>query len=852
MIEEIISENLILYSWINFDYYNLKEVSMSEGKLIAIVDSNDSILIWKQLNDTFPLKTNNGSIVSIIMNQFHDIRKISWVLGEETLAIKELDRLVLWDPLNNNEIFSIKSVDELYFVKKIDDKYIMCTPTGRLILFNQHMMEIQPSRGDLIWTTESSIVIHPHKYSFSEGQFIRDELILNKFDRRAKRFLRGANSRKFENVFAIEKKELKQLNYGIPPHYLYQFNDSDPILVVTLENGIFVKSSNIALLIDYENRSFSKLPESLAIITEQSSSSKYYKIISPNNEYQLANVNNRLVQSNLLDIIKQDELELTNLIYCLQAESNPEIDFTHVNFHSGFIWVPDYYNNHILYDLLTNTRYFVNETQHRKFINIFVDVETNYLLEWEKGSGYPEGKLYYHGLMENQNELIYDFQKSQLIVETTNMSTIDNISQVQLIEKNPIIIPSWTKIDLYVYYKDKKFLTTMSLSSFYMMLSKWISLDSLNEIEISEKNPRGYAFIKYGNLNLIYENKSYFLEGISPIWDYRADLGLIAVSSFDENIYLWNLKEYLPVISYKIGLPYSIEISPSGRYLFTLSFGMTNMTVNEESRQFNFDFPKITISVFDVTNNKRYSRSHRFPTHLVSPKISVNLTNEDNELVVTIPSYIDKYSSIKLIFNTLKEQFQEKRENSKITFQETHSYRNKLSQIKDGNEFPVEKHPEIKREYTNHSAFIHEYSLYRKSENLIIASFLSNTIVVEQLSTEEIFFHKEKTTLDMPFYNDKMKPIYVDSQHKEQLKSLHLIKFDKVDELPIFHSQSLVYKNQNQAYLIRFSKFLENILTGNQVHTQQGISFFAEDIKPFQSVVKSLYDTIMSKLHKSK
>jgi len=568
--------------------------------MAAIVDSKNSILIWTQLDDIFPPKVNHGSLVSIILNQFQDIQKISWVVGEETLVIKELDRLILWDPINNNEIFSMKSSDELYFVKKIDDKYIMCTPTGRLILFNQHMMEIQPSKGDLIWTTESSIVIYPYKYSFSEGQFIRDELIPDKFDRRAKRFLRGANSRKFENVFAIEIQQLKQQNYAIPPHYLYQFNDLDPILVVTLENGIFVKSSTVALLIDIENGSFSKLPESLSIITENDSSKKYFKIISPNNEYQLAVVNNTLIQNNLVDLLKQDELELNNIIYSLQAESGPEFDLTHINFLSGYICIPDYYNNHILYDLLTNIRYLVNETQQRKFIRLFVDIETNYLLEWDKGNGYPEGKLYYHGLTDDKDELIYDFQKSHLIVETTNSNTVDNISQVRLVENNPLIIPAWTKMDLYVYYKDKKFQTSISLSSFFMILNKWISLDSINEIELEEKNPRGYAFIKYGNLNLTYKNKTYFLEGISPVWDYRQDLGLLAVASFDEKIYLWNLEEYLPVVSFKIGLPFSIEISPSGRYVFTLSFGLTNMAINDESRQFSFDYPKITITVFDV------------------------------------------------------------------------------------------------------------------------------------------------------------------------------------------------------------------------------------------------------------
>lgn len=820
--------------------------------MVALVDSNDSILIWKQHEDIIPPSGKNGLIVSIIVNQFHDIQNISWVLGEETLAIKELDRLILWNPINNSEIFSIKNTDDLYFVKKIEDKYIMCTPNGRLILFNEHMMEIQPSKGELIWVNESSIVVYPYKYSFSEGHFIRDDLILDKFDRRAKRFLRGANSRKFENVYAIETKQLKQQDYAIPPQYLYQFNDLEDILVVTLEHGIFVKSSTIALLIDYENKSFSKLTNPLSIIMESSNLNNYFKILSPNCEYRIMQVDNKLVQSKLLDLVKEDELELNNLIYSLQAESNPEMDFTHLNFQLGFIWIPDYYNNHVLHDLLTNTRYFVNETHHRKFIDVFVDSETNYMLEWEKGNGFPEGQLYFHGLNVDKNELIYDFQKSQLIHEAANLNSLDNTAQLQLVEKNPIIIPSWTMIDLYVYYKEKKFLTPLSLSSLFMIMNKWISLDSINDFDFVEKNPRGYAFIKYGNLNLKYENKSYFLEGISPIWDYRSDLGLIAVASFDEKIYLWNLDEYLPVISYKIGLPYSIEISPSGRYVFTLSFGLTNMTISEESRQFSFDYPKITVTIFDVKKNKRYSRSLRFPTHLVSPKISVKLTSEKTELSVIIPSYIDKQSTIELIFDTVKEHFQVKPENSKITFTETHSYRKGLSQIKDGNEFPVEKHPEIKREYANHLSFIHEYSLYRKSDNRIIASSLSNTITVEQISTEEIFFHQEKVSLEMPFYNDKMKPIYIDSQYKEQLQSLKLIKLSKSNELPILHTHSLVYRNRNQAYLIRFAKFLENILTSNQIHTPQGISFFAEDIKPFQSLVKSLYDEIKSKLKKSK
>ncbi|MHA2099605.1 MAG: hypothetical protein ACW99A_13090 [Candidatus Kariarchaeaceae archaeon] len=822
--------------------------------MTAIVDPQDIILIWKQHEDTVPPAGENGSLVSIIINQFKEIRKIAWVIGEETLVIKEENKITLWDPLNNKLVFSINTSEELYFVKKIEDKYIMCTPSGRLILFNEHMMEIQPSKGELIWITESSIIIYPYEYLFDDGQFIRQTIEDNRTDRRLRRYIRNANSLRFENIFGNQIRDIVQRDLEIPEQYLYRFDIEDDIYVHVVQNGSLIKSEKYAIFIHDETVSISLLAESKCVVFSENSDLGYVHFISPNNEYLIQRKNEKITQKTLIEIIKEQDLSLQNLNPSLLIPFNISPKYTHINLQYGLMWVPDFYSSHILYDLLTNIPYHVENTRRSKFVNIFVDGEIEYILEWEKGMGYPEGQLKYYSLNEaGKRDLIYNFQKSDLDIESTNVIDEDGNTQIQIVKKNPIIVPAWNKIDLFVFYKAKQFESQISLSAFYMILEKWISLPSIEDLKISDKNPRGYAFVKYGDLSIDFENKVYHFEGVSPMWDYRPDLGLLAFSSYDENLYLWDLRQYLPIQSYKVGLPYLVEISPSGKYLLSISFGMSELTIKTEdiNGQIITEYPRITLTILDTKNGKKFSRSYKFPTHLISPKITTNMHNEENEIVIRFPSYITKGRLVKVTFNTRSKIFDYLSTTPNLTFEDTHSYQGPNSQIKDGVEFPVEEHPEIKREYQTHLSVIHDFTMYRKSDSIVVASVLKNTQVTEQLSTDDVFYHQKKIMLNLPFYGDKNRPVYIDSIHKNKLREPKLIKLDKIKNLPISHIQSLTYKNRNIAYLSRLAEFLKHILTSNQVHNSDGISFYSEDVKNFQSEVTKIYNTISTKLRKN-
>lgn len=831
----------------------MKQVSLSEKQLVAIVDNHGTIIIWKQHDNFLPPSGKNGSLVSIVINQFENIQRIVWVHGEESLVVKETEKITLWDPYNNVPLFSITNTDDLYFVKKIEDKYIMCTPSGKLILFNQHMVEIQPSSGELIWITEASIIVYPYEYLIDDGQFIRQDLEETRIDRRLRRHLRGANSKRYEFVFGIEERSIVQSSIKIPDQYIYRFDEETVLFVMTLHNGIFIKNTSSTLIIDDSIDSFALSPVSQCIISEHEKNPAYLKILSPDNEYRVVQKSGRIVIESLIDVMKADDFRLQNLPQSLLVPYQPDPSYTHIDLKLGLLWVPDFYSSHILYDLLSNTQYLISNTKHNKFVQIFADSEIEYLLEWEKGMGYPEGKLVYHDLSEDKIQVLYDFDKASLIVESSVFNKEENTSQIQILKKNPIIIPAWYKLSLFVYYEDKRFESTISLSAFYMMLSKWMSLMSVDTAQFTDKNPRGYAFVKYGDLSISFEGKSYQFEGISPIWDYRQDLGLIAFASYDGNLYLWDLEQYLPILSFRVGLPYTIEISPSGRYILILNFGMTELQIqtDENDIQFKTEYPNISIIIFDITKNKKFSRSYKFPTHLKSPKIKSQLKHEDRFLQVQFPSFIHKGSNVTVTFDTTNNKFDTKYENSKITFKETHSYQGSHSQIKEGLEFPLEPHPEIIREYQNHKAEIHDLTMYRKKDNLVIASALKNTITVSQISTEEIFLHKTKISLDMPFYGGKMRPIYIDSDYQNLINEGKFHKLDRELSLPSFHIQSLAYKNRNKSYLKRLSIFLKEIITSNQVHSINGISFYSDDVKNFQLIVSELYNTIESKIGKT-
>lgn len=848
-----ISSDLTLFSWINFDHENLKHVSLSEKQLVAVVDDHDTIIIWKQHDNFLPPSGRNGSLVTVIIDQFQNIERIAWVYGEESLVIKEPDKMTLWDPYNNVPLFTIPNTDNLYFVKKIEDKYIMCTPSGKLILFNQHMVEIQPSSGELIWQTQSSIVVYPFEYLFDEGQFIRQELEDNRIDRRLRRHIRGANSKSYEFVFGVEERAITASAIKIPDQFLYRFEEGSVIFIAALHNGILVKNVTSTLFIDDSTNSYVLSPVSQCIITENEKNPAYVKLLTPENEYRIVQKSGRIVIESLTDIMKNEEFRLQNLPYSFLIPYKPELSYTHIDLKMGLMWIPDFYSSHILYDLLTNEQYLIDNTIHNKFVQVFVDSDIDYVLEWEKGMGYPEGKLRYHQLDEDKHEILYDFDKTSLTIESQIFNKEENTAQTQLLMKNPLIIPAWNRISLFVYYGEKRFESIVSLSAFYMMLSKWISLQNIDQATFSEKNPRGYAFVKYGDLSISFEGKSYHFEGISPIWDYRPDLGLIAFASYDENLYLWDLEQYLPIHSFRIGLPYTIEISPSGRYLLTINFGMTELQIQDDESELSTssDYPKLSITIFDTTKKKKFSRSYKFPTHLKSPKIISQLEEEDTFLQVNFPSYIHKGSSTSVIFDTVSSKFETKYENSKITFKDTHSHHGSLSQIKEGLEFPVEPHPEIKREYQYHTAEIHDFTMYRKNDSLVIASVLKNTETVPQVSTELIFLHKEKISLDMPFYAGKMKPIYIDSEFQNLIRDAKLLKLDRDLSLPSHQIQSLAFKNKNKAYLKRLAIYLKDIITSNQVHSDNGIAYFSEDVKNFQSKLNALYTAIEAKIGKN-
>ncbi|MFV2014466.1 MAG: hypothetical protein ACC656_03480, partial [Candidatus Heimdallarchaeota archaeon] len=305
--------------------------------------------------------------------------------------------------------------------------------------------------------------------------------------------------------------------------------------------------------------------------------------------------------------------------------------------------------------------------------------------------------------------------------------------------------------------------------------------------------------------------------------------------------------------SFRIGLPYIIKISPSGRFLLIMNFGMTELQIESEDIEDHIisEYPNISITIFDTAKNKKFSRSYKFPTHLKSSAISYQLEHEEKFLRVQFPSYIDKGSLVTVTFDTMNYKFDIKYENSKIIFKDTHSYQGSLSQIKEGLEFPLEPHPEIKREYHHHTSEIHDLTMYRKKDNLVIASALKNTETIAQISTEEIFLHKTKISLDMPFYGGKMRPIYIDSEYKNLTKEAKLIKLYRDQSLPNYYIQSLTYKNKNKAYLKRLSVFLKDIITSNQVHSDNGIAFYSEDVKTFQTAINKLYDIVESKTGKS-
>ncbi|MFV2016869.1 MAG: hypothetical protein ACC656_15670, partial [Candidatus Heimdallarchaeota archaeon] len=331
-----------------------------------------------------------------------------------------------------------------------------------------------------VWQTKTSIIVYPFEYLFDDGQFIRQELEENRTDRRLRRHIRGANSKKYETVFGIEDRRVVQSSMKMPDQYVYRFTEESVLFIRALHNGVFIKNTSSTLFIDDTISSYVLSPISQCIVSENEKNPAYVKILSPKNEYRIIQNSGRVVLENLIDIMQDEEFRLQNLPRSLLIPFHLELSYTHFDFKIGLMWVPDFHSSHILYDLLTNTPYLISNTLHNKFVQVFVDSNMEYLLEWEKGMGYPEGKLLYHQLSEDKYEILYDFNKSSLNIENQIFNQEEKTVQIQILKKNPIIIPAWDKISLFVYYEEKHFESVISLSAFYMILTKWMSLQNLD------------------------------------------------------------------------------------------------------------------------------------------------------------------------------------------------------------------------------------------------------------------------------------------------------------------------------------------------------------------------------------
>ncbi|MHA2250883.1 MAG: hypothetical protein ACXAD7_11005, partial [Candidatus Kariarchaeaceae archaeon] len=498
--------------------------------------------------------------------------------------------------------------------------------------------------------------------------------------------------------------------------------------------------------------------------------------------------------------------------------------------------------DHFFIDLFENNGVIFSDTFQNIITTVYVNENGKSVVEWLPGSRYPEGTLIQREINNPDNKnILYDLSelprsKSENFELGTSKQVSFTQDQLQEIDASfPLIIPSWSHVELFVHYHGEHYSQSLSISTINLLFNSWSESKHATKLEYQHDLSPSHAFIQFGDLKFTYKGKDLVFEGIAPIWQFDEKLGLLVTVSVDAHAYIWNLKEdnCLPIGNFKINIPHSIEISPDGRMIAAISFsiseakmlGRTPTSESTSTPSIKTLYPLINLYIYNVHKQKRYKRSIRFPTHLNRLKTTISINFQEDAIVFSFPSFLDLDNYSTMIFDLYSNKFSKQSVSSISRYWKSHSKNSPVNQLSKGEEYPIEPHPEIKREYSQRPFYLLDKDLIRKSDQILIASAEVAPQIIPQLSTSEIYTLKDTSEIRLPFSPNRNKPIYLSTDDSKLFQIKTYLKLPRLKHFPVFHTIPIVLGGKSIGYLQRLKRFIQRIIDDECIHNENGIAF---------------------------
>ncbi|MHA2502098.1 MAG: hypothetical protein ACXAE3_04460 [Candidatus Kariarchaeaceae archaeon] len=806
----------VFHHFVIFDFDSIVHISHSEGGLTAAADRNNTILIFRNPGRGPTLQ--EGEIISIVLDQFDSISQLQWVTGSDTLLIRQEDKISLWDIYANQLLASYLITEPVLIAKQISNGMLVVGTSGRFSLFTPASEITSQIRSDLVISIEEGVIIYPHRFRVVKGEWTEDEITFSRSDRSVRNALANANDLDIEADVLSIGPSLD--NYTIPRTFRKYLTDTQIIIVINLQGAFIIRSRTQDFFVLLSPNKAVLLPHNTLVLP---SSLDSYWIVRNDTMEQRIVLKGGLILEDLQTDIDQTLLGLDNAPHSFHLDPTQDLQYARMAIEEALLWYPDYELDYIFYDLLTRDGSFFTNLGRRKHSYIQVNYRLTTLLLWDRGKSYPSGRMVQYELYDPEApaNILYD---EDILGQRYSPEQFLEDPDLEF----PLILPAWHQVNLEVLGRHTSFTHVLSYSQHFLMMERWSQSINATLLEYPEQTPKS-SFLLFGDLVLHMGDQEIRFEDIAPEWELHDQTGFLVYYAIDGYCYIINAydKYLLPIYSFPNPLPYRISFTPDGQYIVVISFELRETELhprplNSGEQPIQTSFPYITMSVHHILHEKRYSRSARFPIFLDLKEIDLQFTSDRIHLFY--PSYTDSTEEAVLVFDLSTHKFHHVNGSQAKRMWMSYSKDSPQSRINKGEEFPAEKHPEIKREYVMRPFSIYNNTLVRKDDGQVISS-TGDLVLMSQQSTLELYDLKDTIELEVPFYyTDVLKPIYIkNSELARKVRPLAVLGY--IDQLPYHLSFTLEKLPKKKWIQIRMIEFASKSAELGEVHTSTGIAY---------------------------
>lgn len=772
------SSTLSVYGWIRFNFEKI-QIAVTSNDIFAVTDDSNNVLVWQE-------KSNICDLISIIISPVV-IKDLKWVVNSHDLAIISDSRLLIWDVYENKQLSSYKIKDHVQYLVMLNKVVYIYTGSEIKILGEKESFQTEVN---FSWIHNFQLFFHTKTGIFSLN---REKVEVEKREVNIKKQLIRQNKIEFDGQTITYGDFRRTPTLRIPRGLQHYFNHI-PLIIIYILDGIIIYHSRSFVIVTTRTRNpygYVLLEHGRGLISQENS------FLTINSDFGDIICNQNMLRRPLTSHIKVKPPFFSNAPSYLFA-GTIDTQLSRIKVQDGYLWLSDGTHHH-LYDIFTNTVADFFNTQYKKDTFVLLESDKRYFLEWNHGTSPPLGILQKRAL-DNSIHILYNREKHQHVPEKDFMDRNEETDQTKL------IIPEWHSVNIAVVYKgDVVYNQYLSLSSIYYMVNLW-SMDEyatkLQYENYTEKEDR----LLFGDLEL--DGQVFY--GIAPIWTVQDEI--VVTVSIDKNCYVWEKGNEIPLHSFFLGLPILLKISKNKRYIAGIALYSDEYPFKtKQGETCSAYHPMIRIVVLDRQNGKVEKRELPFATRVIDDILDIEM--DDIGVVFKIPSFIDLHVPITYSYTT---KFQRFNPSNYKRYWMTHSTNTKLLQKKIGEEYPIDPHPEIRRELHFRPFQIFEGALVRKSDDLALLVAIQEETHPQVSEDDKYSFHD---SLKLAVYYPNGRFVDIHFKYLGDVANNKHIVFEKLDEIPRYLQYRYAYKNP------RFKELLRQIIRENAVHTKYGIAF---------------------------